>query len=1553
MIRIAKDNSVVTGGTEENPIVDKDFNDARYTLELIATDASLTAAQQLAASTWDNKVFYKLTGQVLNFDRFDKTTEKKQIFIVAHDKDIDTNPDARVYFYQIALLHNGTNDNYPQEDTINADMFKNLMVESSDGNYYVETHDGHPRTDQSKDAAFWGNGRADYKVQLLKKDKLYINNEDNDHVVTDFLGSRFKVTVKHSGSNLTYWIDDNGTEKQLRVIETKLGRTLEWANGYAKSDIYGALKNVYWNATLTKEPLKHAKVQSSHEVYIDSSDGTYIFTEPTYIVSKVKYNWHELPIQAYQYRLHIEYFELQEISASIGYESDVTLDRYISKLGDTERLIYPLYDDEGNVTGYEERWTDANNVEHAAPVTVTEHYNVNDTGLSILKNGNANLTGTFEGVTGTMAYRPNNAVDVTADGTKYYNLYIVDVDTGDVLAVYDDEYVKEDTNGTLTVVRIALGDSTSITGSEGGRYQIRTGTGSSAVTQPGLWTNAGTTDEHYSWTTTTQSGTVNHGKVFTGTVYKDLSGQKEMFYGTDAAGVQGLYGIFGFRTFVGLDSETNEEIWSDWTFTQLTSTNYNNYLTLTEYVRLMTEEPVNKLLADGNSIPVDGGSNGNAAFCPERLIRTSDPAFDPDADVPASTTLYYECYGAAVIDGQTVVASLADQGLYVSVRGTEISILKLAESNTAEGTYWLTVGGVSKGDWTGTIATITIGEGTDAVSYSGMKYTMAGNGTEYFYCIQDDTVVYATRPSADAGWTIMSTGFTARYLNVIYSDLTVETRPESVMTIPGPARYEENNKTYEMYVTRADYNKALAEVPKRIHLVKGTVYKVDTENPTALTAMNNRQLRDNKEGVYLYENPVPSPAIYTGFTTQALIIRTLTDYFDVVYSRDGKTGSLDFNDKDSYVVYNTDPNSPTRSQLVLRFGSPENPTTMNFIGKITGVELQSTDLPENTIVTKSEDIPCYQLTDTLYLTKSGLVVQINDDVTNPITGNIFASKFDGEVYTSTNVIASGLTGKSDAVTAMEKTIADDERLLADIANLDGLTEEEQYWVSEEIKRFEGMNKDEIIAALESEIETLTAQIPQQMAADTLTCPVITIVKDQVIRPQVLTDHIAVDLNGTYWYYEDDGEGHYNWDEVTSTNGAIEYWYYERNADGSYKLDTNGNKIRKTLAAGSDAPAGSDKEVTVTYNGRKYFESDHRANDDGDIITYYQMPIFKAGGTPNGLIEAGSDGTVTSVDAEFTQRLAKDKNAGTDFMTELISAPSVEEGKGNVIIRLKDLNGSILDGDTAGGITKDDTDIKAGGKLTIYSNSTGKIGTDEDPIEMEFGTYEQNQLDQEGVDSDTEVISTETHMYVENGNMTVDKNIIVDKVIWDVATKDGSIVFAESADAEEPQYTLTVVNGGDAELRTNKQLTTVKDEETEEITDYIYTDNPDAAGAGEIRIKELLVEGSRTEPDTGETIVSTAHFEAGSAASGTGKGNIEIGKVTVGTDEGFTWNDTEFVPAGTPAEGVWEADAVGSIIIGTKVVSGITEADEAPLKIQGRHCSSEGRRRLHDRKHRSN
>lgn len=80
---------------------------------------------------------------------------------------------------------------------------------------------------------------------------------------------------------------------------------------------------------------------------------------------------------------------------------------------------------------------------------------------------------------------------------------------------------------------------------------------------------------------------------------------------------------------------------------------------------------------------------------------------------------------------------------------------------------------------------------------------------------------------------------------------------------------------------------------------------------------------------------------------------------------------------------------------VLRFGSAGN--TIIFTGPIKDIGLKTISLPENDVVKTKND--AYHITGTMYLTKSGLIVNIGED---------FASKFDGSVYTSTKLIASKL-----------------------------------------------------------------------------------------------------------------------------------------------------------------------------------------------------------------------------------------------------------------------------------------------------------------------------------------------------------------------------------------------------------------------------------------------------------------------------------------------------------------------------------------------------------------
>ena len=396
---------------------------------------------------------------------------------------------------------------------------------------------------------------------------------------------------------------------------------------------------------------------------------------------------------------------------------------------------------------------------------------------------------------------------------------------------------------------------------------------------------------------------------------------------------------------------------------------------------------------------------------------------------------------------------------------------------------------------------------------------------------------------------------------------------------------------------------------------------------------------------------------------------------------------------------------------------------------------------------------------------------------------------------------------------------------------------------------------------------------------------------QPIRPTLMTDHIAVDLNGDYWYFAEGTDGKVSWTKIGNAKENPE----------AVKVDAEGN-------------------VTVTYNGIKYLETVTEKDADGVDVLYYIMPHFNKDGSPNGFIKAGSDGTVTAIDAPATQKLVEN-TAGTDFILddpENTVTPAdqnagvIQAPEGNVTIWMYDQNGSMFDRVQGAAVPEqenDDIDILAKDTVTIYSHSSGAIGTAKDPLEIK------DKLIQKNLDDD-EIIQTETHVYVPDGDLYIDKNVVVDNVIWDVATGNGSVIFADKPeDPEElahpedldPEYTLTVINGGTALINTNKNR------EKTEAGDFIYTDNEEADRAGAVLIRELTIEGSKMDEVTGEKTVSNAQFDAGSAESG--KGKIRIDKVTVGTSQPVYTADgkKQLLEEGQP-EGIWEAVSGDSVVI---------------------------------------
>ena len=126
--------------------------------------------------------------------------------------------------------------------------------------------------------------------------------------------------------------------------------------------------------------------------------------------------------------------------------------------------------------------------------------------------------------------------------------------------------------------------------------------------------------------------------------------------------------------------------------------------------------------------------------------------------------------------------------------------------------------------------------------------------------------------------------------------------------------------------------------------------------------------------------------------------------------------------------------------------------------------------------------------------------------------------------------------------------------------------------------------------------------------------------------------------------------------------------------------------------------------------------------------------------------------------------------------------------GNVSIRLKDEHGSLLDGDKDGSL-----DIRAGGTVTIFSQSSGSIGTEKNPLEIIADKLILKDLD--GHDA----IRTNVWMENEEGDIHLTDHVVVDGVTWGLEARNGSVIFGDEISSDKLNSSLIVINGGDARI----------------------------------------------------------------------------------------------------------------------------------------------------------
>lgn len=357
--------------------------------KLMEWETRLVEAQGFAS---DGKQYYYVEGLYPSFENVlsSGNAENRTVYYLV-ERDGDS-----VKFYALSAV---TEQRVDHKEKFNGYY---LMIE----NGAVEMHNGYYRDVRSKkDALFARNAHC--------LDYVRIEANGTEFVFEKFLGTDLTVTVKRENGVLGYYV---GGQK-LSVSKTVYGVTV--------TDPTSPLYHIFWNAAYVTQAQSEVEVTDTNiKLEANFENNTFGITQIRHVTWRPHYAWTNRTFQAMQKSVVVQYYKLEEVSASISNESQFSGVRFTAPdPNDPQKTtyFYEFKDKNGKAYYMDGLGSDAKRVNVEQKVDTHQEA----LGYSkLLLNGMEVKYGTDTGV----ACFANKQPKMEINNVKYYQLGMMDED---------------------------------------------------------------------------------------------------------------------------------------------------------------------------------------------------------------------------------------------------------------------------------------------------------------------------------------------------------------------------------------------------------------------------------------------------------------------------------------------------------------------------------------------------------------------------------------------------------------------------------------------------------------------------------------------------------------------------------------------------------------------------------------------------------------------------------------------------------------------------------------------------------------------------------------------------------------------------------------------------------------------------------------------------------------------------------------------------------------------------------------------------------------------